>query len=82
MVNNVYKNLNCKIDKSVSDKLEKFIADTILSKIAMVKKTLEELQVGTIKQARFKKIVLAITKDVVKDSYISEITSYFEEDCC
>lgn len=43
IANKAYKNLNCKIDKSVSDKLEKFIADTILSKIAMVKKTLEEL---------------------------------------
>lgn len=27
-------------------------------------------------------VVLAITKGAVKDSYISEITSYFEEDCC
>lgn len=43
MANNVYKNLNCKIDKSVSDKLKKFIADTTLSKIVMVKKTLKEL---------------------------------------
>lgn len=37
-----YKNLNCKIDKSVSDKQEKFIADTKLSKTATVKKTLDE----------------------------------------
>lgn len=37
-----YKNPNCKIDKSVSDKLEKFIADTKLSKTATVKKALEE----------------------------------------
>lgn len=37
-----YKNLNCKIDKAVSDKLEKFIADTKLSKTATVEKALEE----------------------------------------
>ena len=37
-----YKNLNCKIDKSVSDKLEKFIADTKLSKTATVEKALDE----------------------------------------
>ena len=37
-----YKNLNCKIDKSVSDKLEKFIADTKLSKTATVERALEE----------------------------------------
>ena len=37
-----YKNLNCKIDKSVSDKLEKFIADAKLSKTATVEKALEE----------------------------------------
>lgn len=37
-----YKNLNCKIDKSLSDKLEKFIADTKLSKTATVEKALEE----------------------------------------
>lgn len=37
-----YKNLNCKIDKSVSDKLEKFIVDTKLSKTATVEKALEE----------------------------------------
>lgn len=29
MANKAYKNLNCKIDKSVSDKLEKFIADPL-----------------------------------------------------
>lgn len=34
MANKAYKNLNYKIDKSVSDKLEKFIADTRLSKTA------------------------------------------------
>lgn len=27
MANKAYKNLICKIDKSVSDKLEKFVAD-------------------------------------------------------
>ncbi len=37
-----YKNLNCKIDKTISDKLEKFIADTKLSKTATVEKALEE----------------------------------------
>lgn len=42
MVNKAYKNLNCKIDKLVSDKLEKFIADTRLSKTATVEKALEE----------------------------------------
>lgn len=42
MANEAYKNLNCKIDKSVSDKLEKFIADTKLSKTATVEKALEE----------------------------------------
>lgn len=36
IANKAYKNLNCKIDKSVSDKLEKFIADTKLSKTATV----------------------------------------------
>ena len=42
MPRKAYKNLNCKIDKSVSDKLEKFIADTKLSKTATVEKALEE----------------------------------------
>ena len=37
-----YKNLNCKIEKSISDKLEQFIADTKLSKTATVEKALEE----------------------------------------
>lgn len=37
-----YKNLNCKIDKDISDKLEQFIADTKLSKTATVEKALEE----------------------------------------
>lgn len=42
MANKAYKNLNCKIDKIISDKLEKFIADTRLSKTATVEKALEE----------------------------------------
>lgn len=42
MANKAYKNLNCKIGKSVSDKLEKFISDTRLSKTATVEKALEE----------------------------------------
>ena len=42
MANKAYKNLNCKIDKSVPDKLEKSIADTTLSKTATVEKALEE----------------------------------------
>ena len=42
MANKVYKKLNCKIDKSVSDKVEKFIADTRLSKTATVDKALEK----------------------------------------
>lgn len=42
MANKIYKNLNCKIDKSVSDKLEQFISDTKLSKTATVEKALEE----------------------------------------
>ena len=42
MANKAYKNLNCRIDKLVSDKLEKFIADTKLSKTAKVEKALEE----------------------------------------
>lgn len=37
MANKAYKNLNCKIDKALSDKLEKFIADTKFSKTAAVK---------------------------------------------
>lgn len=36
MANNAYKNLNCKNDKALSDKLGKFIADTKLSKTAAV----------------------------------------------
>lgn len=32
MSRKTYKNLNCKINKSVSNKLEKFIADIKLSK--------------------------------------------------
>ena len=42
MPRKAYKNLNCKIDKSVSDKLKKFVADTKLSKNATVEKALEE----------------------------------------
>ena len=42
MANKAYKNLICKFDKSVSDKLEKFITDTKLSKTATVEKALEE----------------------------------------
>ena len=37
-----YKNLNCKIDKEVSDKLEKFIEDTKMSKTATVERALTE----------------------------------------
>lgn len=55
MANKAYKNLNCKIDKSVSDKLEKFIADTKLSKTATVEKHWKNISTNTIKQARFKK---------------------------
>lgn len=42
MSRKAYKNLNCKSDKSVSDKLEKFTADTKLSKTATVEKALVE----------------------------------------
>lgn len=42
MLRKAYKNLNCKIDKSVSDKLEKFTVDTKLSKTATVEKALVE----------------------------------------
>ena len=35
-----FKNLNCKIDKEVSDLLEKFIEETKLSKTATVEKAL------------------------------------------
>lgn len=37
-----FKNLNCKIDKEVSDKLEKFITDTKMSKTATVERALTE----------------------------------------
>ena len=40
--NKEYKSLNCKIDKEVSDKLEKFIADTKMSKTATVERALTE----------------------------------------
>lgn len=36
-----FKNLNCKVDKEVSDLLEKFITDTGLSKTATVEKALK-----------------------------------------
>ena len=36
-----FKNLNCKVDKEVSDLLEKFIADTGLLKTATVEKALK-----------------------------------------
>lgn len=42
MSRKAYTNLNCKIDKSISNELEKFIADTKLSKTATVEKALEE----------------------------------------
>lgn len=42
MANKIYKNLNCKINKALSDKLEKFVQDTRLSKTATVEKALEE----------------------------------------
>ena len=41
-VNKEYKNLNCKIDKEVSDKLEKFIHDARMSKTATVENALAE----------------------------------------
>ena len=37
-----FKNLNCKIDKEVSDKLEKFIEDTKMSKTATDERALTE----------------------------------------
>ena len=40
MANKAYKNLNCKIDKSISYRLEKFVQDTRLSKTATVEKAL------------------------------------------
>ena len=55
IANKAYKNLNCKIDKSVSDKLEKFIADTKLSKTATVEKALKNISTSTIKLVRFNK---------------------------
>ena len=39
--NKASKNLNCKIDKAVSDMLEKFIEDTKMSKTATVEKALQ-----------------------------------------
>lgn len=72
MANNVYKNLNCKIDKSVSDKLKKFIADTHTFQDCYGEENVERIIGRYNKQARFKKIVLVITKGAVKDSYISE----------
>ena len=35
-----FKNLNCKVDKEVSDLLEKFIEDTKMSKTATVERAL------------------------------------------
>lgn len=55
MANKAYKNLNCKIDKSVPDKLEKFIADTKLSKTATVEKAWKNISTSTIKLVRFNK---------------------------
>ena len=40
--NKEYKNLNRKIDKGVSDKLEKFIEDTKMSKTATVERALND----------------------------------------
>ena len=37
-----FKNLNCKVDIKVSDKLEKFIEDTKMSKAATVERALTE----------------------------------------
>ena len=55
MANKAYKNLNRKIDKSVSDKLEKFIADTKLSRQRQWRKHWKNISISTIKQVRFKK---------------------------
>lgn len=57
MANKAYKNLNCKINKTISDKLEKFIAETKLSKTATVERALEEYinkynKTGKIKKKR------------------------------
>lgn len=41
MANKAHKNLNCKIDKALSDRLEKFVQDTRLSKTATVEKALD-----------------------------------------
>ena len=41
-VSKEYKNLNCKVDNEVSDKLEKFIEDTKVSKAAAVERILTE----------------------------------------
>jgi len=40
--NKEYKNLNCKIDKEVSDLLEQFIEKTRMSKTATVEQALKE----------------------------------------
>lgn len=37
-----YKNICCKIEKEISDKLENFIKETKLSKTATLEKALEE----------------------------------------
>lgn len=39
--NKQFKNLNCKIDKEISNLLEKFITDTGLSKTVTVEKSLK-----------------------------------------
>jgi len=39
--NKDYKNLNCKIEKQISDMLEQFIAETGLSKTVTVEKALK-----------------------------------------
>ena len=40
--NKDYKNLNCKVDKEVSDMLEKFIEKTGMSKTSTVERALKE----------------------------------------
>lgn len=38
----IYKNVNCKIEKSVAEMLEKFVKKTGLTKTATVEKALKE----------------------------------------
>ena len=40
--NKEYKNLNCKIDKEISDLFEQFISKTRMSKTATVEQTLKK----------------------------------------